>query len=54
MFSTRQWSRLVEAERKREEASQVQRALNIYTTNMNLDKNKYVYSGSKEEEKNGH
>eukprot|EP00986_Skeletonema_menzelii_P013999 scaffold8741_cov142-Skeletonema_menzelii.AAC.6 len=46
-----QWSRLVQAERKREEASEVRRAMNIYTTNLNFDKNKYVYSGSKEEKK---
>jgi len=51
MGERRQWSRLVQAERKREEASEVRRAMNIYTTNLNFDKNKYVYSGSKEEKK---
>ena len=51
MGERRQWSRLVQAERKREEASEVRRALNIYTTNLNFNPNKYVYSGSKEERK---
>lgn len=51
MGERRQWSRLVQAERKREEASEVRRALNIYTTNLNFNPNKYVYSGSKEEKK---
>ena len=51
MGERRQWSRLVQAERKREEASEVRRAMNIYATNLNFDKNKYVYSGSKEEKK---
>ncbi|KAL7553266.1 hypothetical protein ACHAWF_016521 [Thalassiosira exigua] len=45
----RQWNRLVRAERAREDASEVRRALNIYATNLNFDPNKYVYSGTKEE-----
>jgi len=51
MGERRQWSRLVQAERAREEASEIRRALNIYTTNLNFNKNKYVYSGSQEEKK---
>ena len=49
MGERRQWNRLVKAERARENASEVRRALNIYTTNINFNPNKYVYSGSKEE-----
>jgi len=51
MGERRQWSRLVQAERAREEASEIRRAMNIYTTNLNFNKNKYVYSGSQEEKK---
>ncbi|KAL9186489.1 hypothetical protein ACHAXT_005727 [Thalassiosira profunda] len=49
MGERRQWSRLVRAERAREDASEVRRALNIYTTNLNFNPTKYVYSGSREE-----
>lgn len=49
MGERRQWNRLVKAEQARENASEVRRALNIYTTNLNFNPNKYVYSGSKEE-----
>ena len=41
--------RLVKAEKVREGESEIRRALNIYTTNLNFNPNKYVYSGSKEE-----
>eukprot|EP00985_Skeletonema_marinoi_P014456 scaffold7325_cov80-Skeletonema_marinoi.AAC.11 len=51
MGERRQWSRLVQVERAREEASEIRRAMNIYTTNLNFNKNKYVYSGSQEEKK---
>lgn len=49
MGERRQWNRLVRAEQARENASEVRRALNVYTTNLNFNPNKYVYSGSKEE-----
>mmetsp|Transcript_15736 Transcript_15736/g.37824 ORF Transcript_15736/g.37824 Transcript_15736/m.37824 type:complete len:333 (-) Transcript_15736:57-1055(-) len=49
MGERRQWNRLVKAERAREDASEVRRALNIYTTNINFNPDRYVYSGSKEE-----
>lgn len=49
MGERRQWNRLVKAEKARENASEVRRAMNIYTTNLNFNPNKYVYSGSKEE-----
>ena len=49
MGERRQWNRLVKAERSRESASEVRRSLNIYTTNLNFNPNKYVYSGSREE-----
>lgn len=45
----RQWNRLVGEERTRESISEVRRALNIYTTNLIFDPNKYIYAGSKEE-----
>ena len=45
----RQWNRLVGEERTRESNSEVRRALNIYTANLNFDPNKYIYAGSKEE-----
>lgn len=34
---------------KREAASEVRRALNIYTTNLNFNRNKYSFKGSAEE-----
>jgi len=49
MGERRSWNRLVKAEKAREDASEVRRAMNIYTTNLNFNPNKYVYSGSKEE-----
>ena len=49
MGKRRQWNCLVKAERAREDASEVRRALNIYTTNINFNPDRYVYSGSKEE-----
>jgi len=49
MGERRSWNRLVRAERARENASEVRRALNIYTTNLNFNPNNYVYSGSNEE-----
>eukprot|EP00571_Detonula_confervacea_P015974 CAMPEP_0172306758 /NCGR_PEP_ID=MMETSP1058-20130122/7761_1 /TAXON_ID=83371 /ORGANISM="Detonula confervacea, Strain CCMP 353" /LENGTH=271 /DNA_ID=CAMNT_0013018741 /DNA_START=209 /DNA_END=1024 /DNA_ORIENTATION=+ len=49
MGERRAWNRIVKAEQARENASEVRRALNIYTTNLNFNPNKYVYSGSKEE-----
>ena len=45
----RQWSQLQKAEMKREAASEVRRALNIYTTNLNFNRNKYSFKGSAEE-----
>ena len=45
----RSWNRLVKAEKAREGASEVRRALNIYTTNINFNPNKYTYSGTSEE-----
>jgi len=45
----RSWNRLVKAEKVREGASEVRRALNIYTTNINFNPNKYKYSGTSEE-----
>jgi hypothetical protein len=45
----RAWDRLSKSERKREEASEVRRAFNIYTTNINFNTKKYAFSGSKEE-----
>ena len=47
----RQWNRLSDEERIREDMSEVRRALNIYTTNINYDPNRYIYSGSKEEKR---
>lgn len=49
MGERRQWNRLVKAEQARENVSEVRRSFNIYTTNLNFNPNKYVYSGSKEE-----
>ena len=45
----RQWEQLQKAEMKREAASEVRRALNIYTTNLNFNRNKYSFKGSAEE-----
>ncbi|KAL7470308.1 hypothetical protein ACHAXS_010532 [Conticribra weissflogii] len=47
----RAWDRIVKAETARENASEVRRAFNIYTTNLNFNPEKYVYSGSAEEKK---
>lgn len=45
----RQWTQLQKAEMKREAASEVRKALNIYTTNLNFNRNKYSFKGSAEE-----
>ncbi|KAL7474240.1 hypothetical protein ACHAW6_000225 [Cyclotella cf. meneghiniana] len=45
----RAWSRLSKSERLREEASEVRRAFNIYTTNLNFNTQRYTFRGSKEE-----
>ena len=45
----RSWKQLQKAEMKREAASEVRRALNIYTTNLNFNRNKYSFKGSAEE-----
>mmetsp|Transcript_51988 Transcript_51988/g.62536 ORF Transcript_51988/g.62536 Transcript_51988/m.62536 type:complete len:421 (-) Transcript_51988:66-1328(-) len=45
----RQWNRLQRQERAREEASEVRKALNIYTTNLVFDEERYKFKGSKEE-----
>ena len=45
----RQWNRLADEERARERASEVRMALNVYTTNINYDPDRYVYAGSREE-----
>lgn len=47
----RAWDRIVKAETARENDSEVRRAFNIYTTNLNFNPEKYVYSGSKEEKR---
>mmetsp|Transcript_17673 Transcript_17673/g.37203 ORF Transcript_17673/g.37203 Transcript_17673/m.37203 type:complete len:354 (+) Transcript_17673:112-1173(+) len=47
----RAWDRIVKAETARENASEVRRAFNIYTTNLNFNPEKYVYSGSAEKKK---
>ena len=41
MGERQQWSRLVRAEKAREEASEIRRAFNIYTKNLNFNPNKY-------------
>jgi hypothetical protein len=45
----RQWNQLQSAERKREGANEIRRALNIYTTNLNFSPNKYQWVGSTQE-----
>ena len=47
----RQWNRLSNEERAREGSSEVRRALNIYTTNINYDPDRYAYAGSSEEKR---
>jgi len=44
-----QWNRLVKQEQAREGSSEIRKALNVYTTNLNFNPDKYVYSGTKEE-----
>lgn len=44
-----EWNNLAKKEKVMEGSSQIRLALNIYTTNLNFDSNKYVYSGTKEE-----
>ena len=45
----RQWNQLQRAEREREGASEVRRAFNIYTTNLNFSPTEYKWVGSTEE-----
>ena len=45
----RQWNQLQNAEKKREGASEIRRAFNIYTTNLNFSTNKYQWVGSTQE-----
>lgn len=45
----RQWNQLQRAEREREGASEVRRAFNIYTTNLNFSRTEYKWVGSTEE-----
>jgi len=44
-----QWYQLQNAEKKREGASEIRRAFNIYTTNLNFNPNKYQWKGSTQE-----
>ena len=44
-----EWSNLARKEKIREGSSEIRLALNIYTTNLNFNSNKYVYSGTREE-----
>ena len=45
----RQWNQLQTAEKQREGASEIRRAFNIYTTNLNFNSNKYQWVGSSQE-----
>ena len=45
----RQWNQLQSSERKREGASEIRRAFNIYTTNLNFNPTKYQWVGSSQE-----
>jgi hypothetical protein len=45
----RAWDRLTRAEKTREDQSEVRRAFNIYTTNINFNTRQYTFAGSKEE-----
>mmetsp|Transcript_26426 Transcript_26426/g.40051 ORF Transcript_26426/g.40051 Transcript_26426/m.40051 type:complete len:358 (-) Transcript_26426:203-1276(-) len=47
----RQWNQLQTAERQREQSSEVRRAFNIYTTNLNFNRNRYEWKGSTEEKR---
>eukprot|EP00536_Pseudo-nitzschia_multiseries_P004643 jgi/Psemu1/188515/e_gw1.78.86.1 len=44
-----QWNRLQRAEQRREGASEIRRAFNIYTTNLNFRRSEYRWVGSQEE-----
>mmetsp|Transcript_40130 Transcript_40130/g.45840 ORF Transcript_40130/g.45840 Transcript_40130/m.45840 type:complete len:436 (+) Transcript_40130:3-1310(+) len=48
----RQWKQLQKAEIQREQASEIRRAFNIYTTNVNFSPTKYSWVGSSEEKRN--
>jgi hypothetical protein len=45
----RQWNQLQNAEKEREGASEIRRAFNIYTTNLNFSRNEYQWVGSTQE-----
>jgi hypothetical protein len=47
----RAWDRLTKTETRREEQSEVRRAFNIYTTNINFNTSQYTFAGSKEEKR---
>ena len=47
----RAWDRLTKSERMREEQSEVRRALNIYTTNINFSTSRYTFAGTDEEKR---
>ena len=44
-----EWNNLSRKEKVMEGSSEIRMALNIYTTNLNFNSDKYVYSGTKEE-----
>lgn len=47
----RAWDRLTKSERMREEQSEIRRALNIYTTNINFSTSRYTFAGTDEEKR---
>jgi hypothetical protein len=47
----RAWDRLSKSERLREDQSEVRKAFNIYTTNINFNSSQYAFAGSKEEKR---
>lgn len=47
----RTWDRLAKSERIREEQSEVRKALNIYTTNINFNTSQYAFAGTPEEKR---
>lgn len=47
----RTWDRLTKSERIREEQSEVRKALNIYTTNINFNTSQYTFAGSPAEKR---
>ena len=50
MGERQQWSRLVRAEKAREEASEIRRAFNIYTTNLNFNRTSMLCTINRGEE----